>query len=512
MIQTVLVAGGGSAGLLTALIVKKTVPQVNVTVVRSSEIGVIGVGESTTVAIPGMLHGYLELDPGEFYRRVQPSWKLGLRFLWGSRPYFDYTFDSHLDWKWKELRRPNGFYCDEDFSYVNILSALMSENKAFERRQDGGPVIHRNIGYHLENRRFVAYLEDMATQRGIAILEGLIAGATQNENGITGVQLESGQTLSADLYFDCTGFRSLLLGKTLQEPYIPFKSTLFCDRALVGSWMRTQEVIKPYTTAETMTNGWCWAIEHPDIINRGYVYSSAFISDEEAEQEYRALCPMVEDAKIIPYATGRYIRGWVKNVVGIGNSAGFVEPLESTALAVICDQARIVSGILSECNQSPTPRMIQHYNHFTARLWDEIRDFLGIHYKFNTRLDSTFWRACRNDSMLGPVQELVDYYQDQGPSSFFRNELLHHNNLFTMEGYLTLLVGQKVPYRARYSPTNDELRVWQSLRATNRQRAERAYTVREALDVVMSPQCTWVPGFFKVAVDSQVTNFIGAFA
>src|SRR5262249_26931362 len=156
-------------------------------------------------------------------------------------------------------------------------------------------------------------------------------------------------------------------------------------------WPRTDEVIKPYTTAETMDAGWCWQIEHPDIINRGYVHSSSFVTPEEAEREFRAKNPKVTDTRVVPFVSGRYARGWVKNVIGIGNAAGFVEPLESTALSVICDQARIVAETLVECDQSPTGCMIDHYNRFTSRLWDEIRDFLGIHYKFNTRLDNAFW-------------------------------------------------------------------------------------------------------------------------
>src|SRR5262245_51809935 len=118
MIQSILVVGGGSAGFLAALALKKSLPDVAVRVVRSTEIGVIGVGESTTLTVPRMLHGFLELDPGEFYRQAMPSWKLGIRFLWGPRPHFDYTFDFQLDWKWQELSRPNGYYCDGDMTNV----------------------------------------------------------------------------------------------------------------------------------------------------------------------------------------------------------------------------------------------------------------------------------------------------------------------------------------------------------------------------------------------------------
>lgn len=509
MIRSVLVAGGGSAGFLTALILKKTLPDLPVTVVRSKEIGVLGVGESTTVAVPRILHGYLDLEPGEFYRRVNPSWKLGIRFLWGPRPFFDYTFDLQLDRHWTEFRRPNGFYCDEDMTYVNNLSALMSHNKVFERREDGGPFVHRCLGYHIENQRFVGYLEAMAERRGVTIIEGVITGATTDGKGVTGVTLESGQTLTADLYVDCTGFRSLLLGKALQEPFIPFRPTLFNDRARVAAWPRTDEPIQPYTTAETMDAGWCWRIDHPDYVNRGYVYSTAFISDEDAEREFRAKNPLVRDTRLVKFVSGRYERGWVKNVVAIGNAVGFVEPLESTALAVICDVARIVAQTLVECDKAPTPMMVMHYNRLNAWLWDHIRDFLGIHFKYNTRLDTPYWRACRADAHLAGIREVIDFYEDQGPSLFYRQNLLHNNDIFGLEGYLSLLVGQKVPYRARYQASEAERGHWQQMRAINRQKAEMAYTIPEALEVVASPNCQWVPGYYRCAEDARLTNYIG---
>src|SRR5215213_6550250 len=200
MIQSVLVVGGGSAGLLAALVLKKTLPELAVTVVRSLELGVIGVGESTTVAVPRTLHGYLELDPGEFHRRVLPSYKLGIRFLWGPRPHFDYTFGRQLDWKWDQLRRPNGFYCEDDFTDADLLSALMARDRAFVRQDNGLPLVEPYFGYHIENRRFVGYLEHTAPQKGIRVIDGVVTGATRDDRGVTAVHVENGPPLTADLY------------------------------------------------------------------------------------------------------------------------------------------------------------------------------------------------------------------------------------------------------------------------------------------------------------------------
>jgi tryptophan halogenase len=248
---------------------------------------------------------------------------------------------------------------------------------------------------------------------------------------------------------------------------------------------------------------------------RGYVYSSAFISDEEAEREFRTKNPKITTTRIVKFVSGRYVRSWVKNVVAVGNSAGFVKPLESTSLAIICDESRLLAEGLYETDRVPTPSLVAHYNRINARAWDIIRDFLGIHYKFNTRYDTPFWRACRADVELGPIQELVDYYCENGPSSFGRTNLIHGNDIFGMEGYLALLVGQKVPYRARYTPTAEERRLWAGIQTENRIKARTALTVREALDAVAGPNWQWVPGFFRnpaapAPTVSQLTSYIGA--
>jgi tryptophan halogenase len=515
MIHRVIVLGGGSAGFLAAITLKKKLPELSVTVVRSKEIGVIGVGESTTVALPDHLHGYLDLDIAEFYQKVLPSWKLGIRFLWGPRPFFDYAFSLQMDWKWERLAKSNGYYCEEDFSYVDVLAALMAHKKAFVRQPNGNPLITRNFGYHIENRRFVAYLEEKATQIGIVCVEDVLTGVEQDDNGITVLHLASGAALSADLYLDCSGFRSLLLGQALAAPYSSFRSTLFCDRAVTTAWTRTDETINPYTTAESMSAGWCWQIDHPDCIARGYVYSSAFISDAEAEKEFRDKNPKVEWTRLVQFRSGRFERSWVKNVVALGNAAGFVEPLESTALAVICDESRLLAECLYESDRQPGPSLADHYNRINARMWDCIRDFLGIHYKFNTRFETPFWRACRADVELGSVQELVDYYRENGPSTFARDSLIRANDFSGIEGYYVLLVGQKVPYRRRHSPTPHEWRVWQGIRAENRLKALTALSVQEALDAIAAPTWKWPPGFYRTPAPvatsvSHLTSFIGA--
>ena len=157
------ILGGGSAGFLTAITCKARVPNISVTVIRSPEIGIIGVGEATTPYVLEHLHGYLEIDPAEFYRIAQPSWKIGIRFLWGPRPYFNYSFLSQCDFQYAKLPAPTGyFYTQNDFENGCPGSALMTQDRAFLRDANGGPVIRRDTAYHIENEYFVTFLEQHA--------------------------------------------------------------------------------------------------------------------------------------------------------------------------------------------------------------------------------------------------------------------------------------------------------------------------------------------------------------
>jgi tryptophan halogenase len=158
MIENVIVLGAGSAGLMAALAIKRWFPQVKVQVVRDPALGVIGVGESTTPNVPTFLFEFLRIDPRHFYAVANPTWKIGIHFLWGPRSHFEYTFMQQLDAQWPDLPMPNGFYCNDDFSFADLSSALMSQGKAFRRAPNGAPDI-RDHAYHIFNPDYVKALE-----------------------------------------------------------------------------------------------------------------------------------------------------------------------------------------------------------------------------------------------------------------------------------------------------------------------------------------------------------------
>ncbi|HEY7088957.1 MAG TPA: tryptophan 7-halogenase [Tepidisphaeraceae bacterium] len=493
MIQNVLVLGAGSAGLFAALTLKKKIPSLGVRVVRSAALGVIGVGESTTPNLPKHLFEYMGISHRQFYALVHPTWKMGIHFIWGPREAFDYGFAQQMDAQWSDLPRPNGFYCDEDFSFADLNSSLMALGKAFPRQpQGGGPHIPDWHAFHLDNPKLVKGLEVIASEAGIEFIDANMKGAERGPAGLSAIVLEDGRKLEADFFVDASGFRSELLGRTLAEPFVSFDRSLFCDRAVVGSWERTDEPILPYTIAETMDAGWCWQIEHEDAVNRGYVFSSGSLSDDHAHAEFMRKNPKAKTwDHVVKFRSGRYQRLWIDNVLAVGNSGGFVEPLEATALMVVCWQCRTFVDFLLHSGAAPPPSLRELYNRKATETWDEIRDFLSIHYRFNTRLDTPFWQKCRAEVDVSRVAPLLDFYRENGPTGFCRHFLGTTGSQFGVEGFLVQLVGNRVPYEKRYVPTEAEWATWNRHRQDNKTQAAAGMDVKEALSYIKHPNWRW---------------------
>src|SRR4030095_1183663 len=260
-LSNVVVLGGGTAGLLAALTLRRQLPQLSIRVIHSADIGVIGVGEGTTPLFPRHLLDVLRVNPRQLYAEAQPTWKLGIRFEWGPRPQFYYSFTNQWNARWTDLPKANGYYPHDDLPPADVTTALMAHGKAALRRADGGPQFDPGYAFHIENKKLVSYLEARCREAGITLQDGIVQNVQCNGDLVTALQLDSGELITADLYIDCSGFRSELLGRALKEPYESFGDALFCDRAIIGGWQRTNEPILPYTTAETMDAGWCWQIE-----------------------------------------------------------------------------------------------------------------------------------------------------------------------------------------------------------------------------------------------------------
>ncbi|XXV27937.1 FAD-dependent oxidoreductase [Sorangium sp. So ce1389] len=373
-LRSVGVIGGGTAGYLTALALKRVFPGLKVTAVASSKIPVIGVGEATTPLLPKFLHSFLGLDVVEFYEKVRPTWKLGIKFVWGKPGdyYFNYPFE------------PGDLV--ESLVYEGHINAANSQGRLMS--MDRTPIVELPDGtwrsylqyapyaYHLENRRFVAYLAEQLSRFGVESLDRAVVDAElAGDDRIGALICEEGDRLTYDLYIDCTGFRSLLLGK-LGAKFESFASSLPTNTALTAR-VPNGGFIKPYTTARTMNNGWCWVIPHDDVDHLGYVHCSDFCSVEEAERELREAFPGLQmHTGVVKFRSGRHDHFWRGNVVAIGNSYAFVEPLESTAIHVIIEELNVLlNNFPVTLEERHIPR---HVNRRVNHRWDQLRGFLAI--------------------------------------------------------------------------------------------------------------------------------------
>jgi tryptophan halogenase len=484
-IRKIVVVGGGSAGFMAALTLVKRLPAVKVEVVHSPDIPVIGVGESTTVAIPRFLHEELQIDRQEFFRAVEPSWKLGLRLEFGvpEISHFNYPFDLQIQRLVPGSDTTVGFHMLADAADASLFGALMDRCKSPCRVQNGRLMSDSRSAYHIKNDCYIAYLQRKSIEAGASTIEGEVESVARHETGdVASLTLKDGRTVTGDFFVDCSGFRSLLLGKTLGTKFLSYAKSLLCDTAIVGQWNRSDDEIRPYTTCTTMNHGWCWRIDFHDLVTRGYVHSSAFCSIDEAMREMKEKNPQLgDDLRVLKFPSGRYENFWVGNVAGIGNASGFVEPLEATALHMIVEQSHFLSLALADGGMRVVPAIRQVENARIGRLWDDIRNFLALHYRFNRKLDTPFWRHCQETVDLAGAAPLVEYYQAAGPSALISG-LLDPVSMFNVHGYLLLLLGQQVPTVAGSPTSPQQVAAWRGLRDLFRKEAEASLPMRTALE------------------------------
>jgi tryptophan halogenase len=467
------VVGGGTAGYFAALAVKRRFPAFDVTLVESRDVPIIGVGEATTTLMPPFLHRRLGIDPVELFAAVKPTFKLGIKFEWGRG--FHYPFG--------DADPAAALRFDGDMATQSLVSLLMAADRAPVLRGPGGELVsllgRLPFAYHLDNAPFVAFLAAQAARAGIGRVEMTIEEVRLDERGVAGLRSRD-RELSFDLYVDASGFRSLLLER-LGTPFLSYAGSLFCDRAVTGTVPASDQ---PYTTAETMDAGWCWRIPVEGEDHRGYVHASAFADEDAAAAEMGRKNPGLRDLKVVRFRSGRHTEMWQKNVVALGNAYGFVEPLESTALhMVIVGVSHLLDG-LADLNSRAT---IAAANRDFGAAWDELRWFLSIHYKFNRRLETTFWRAARADVDVSGMAERIERFRREGPWP------MEGGGAFN--GVPTLLLGQEVPGGEPRSSIDPDR--WRARVADDRRLIQHALPQSEALAILAAH-----PKLLRELVDS----------
>lgn len=490
-VRSVGIVGGGTAGWFTALALRAQLPWLDVTVIEAPTIPIIGVGEASVPSLVPFLHHYLDLEVLEFTRAVRPTWKQGIRFEWGLPG--DYAFQAPFDWE------VNGIGMLGSMAETNNVSAFTLQAELMAR--DAAPILRSQKGlqsflsilafaYHLDNPRLVAFLTKTAIERGVRhvgkkLVDAVVRRAEGDDDPhVDHLVAEDGEKLAFDLYVDCSGFSSFLLEQKLGAKFESYASSLFTDSAFAFNAPHGGR-IKPYTTARTMQSGWCWNIPMIEDDHLGYVYSSAFVSDAEAEAEVRRTWPDITNGRIVRFRSGRHERAFIGNVYAIGNAYAFVEPLESTGLLMI---TRAITSLVRSFPIGPTSQAARRFvNRSTARDWDRLRWFLAAHYKFNKRLDTPFWREARADVNVTGLEAALDLFAACGPLSLLpravRSSVTDEVEVFFygLHGLDTILLGQHV---AHAPLVREPSAAWQRRRGMALEFAERALPYSEALRAV----------------------------
>jgi tryptophan halogenase len=479
--RSVGILGGGTAGYLTALALRALRPELRVTLIESSGIPIIGVGEATTPELVKFLHAkrFLGRDIVDFFRRVQPSFKLGIKFQWGLPPPYEFTFP------FQRGRLLESQVYESTLNEQSLGAMLMMRDRVPLVAETGGrqrSLLHSvRFAYHLDNERFVHYLRDEARTAGIDYVDTVITDAELSADGanVSALVGEDGRRYAFDLYVDCSGFRSVLLEKKLGSPFMSYADSLFTDCAVTAN-VPHDGTVKPYTLAETMDSGWCWNIPFESDDHRGYVFASAFTTVDKAIDEMRAKNPRMGDPKVIKFRSGRHADWWKGNVIAMGNAYGFVEPLESTALHMLVLQLEILTTHFPASRHDEAIKTV--LNGKIGRRWDALRWFLGIHYKFNRRLDTPFWRAARSDVDISGAAERVALFRERAPLSYRTSAfytVLPPEFFSDDHSFDTLLIGQQVPARC-LEPIEDAV-TWQRYRTVLQAVARDALPQHEAL-------------------------------
>ncbi|WDF56228.1 tryptophan halogenase family protein [Mucilaginibacter sp. KACC 22063] len=460
------ILGGGLAGYLTAIAFKKFF-NLPVTVIESSKIPPIGVGEATTPIMQDYLFDSLGLDKAKFYDKVEPTWKLGIKFFWGlpGDYYFNYPFDG------KDIL--SAMVHNQDINHSSLNSMMMSNDASFVAKiTDGEKSKYHSLSkslkyaYHLDNKKFIAYLKEEAMDAGVIFLDENIADAKINsETGdIECLISEGGQHFKFDFYIDCSGFKSQLLEKKMGTAYVSYKSSLYNDSAIVSEVPNFGN-IKCYTTAESMNNGWCWNIPLRHEDHRGYVFSSDFCSDDEAYEEMLLKNPtMSKDTRVIRFRSGRHTEFIKGNVAGIGNSYAFVEPLESTGVHMIIEEIIMLLNNFINLKGNPTLRTVLNKN--MNDHWDYLRYFLSIHFKFNRKFDTAYWKACRDRVDSSGFETFINLYKEIGfltkQDTTVKNVIktMVKDNLFDLYGIDHILLGQGILPKDLHKIQLDNKKEW----------------------------------------------------
>ena len=423
------IVGGGTAGWITAFIIQDSLRRkkidASVTVVEPSKIPTVGVGEATTAAFYVFLKSF-GIDEFEFFKKTGATFKLGIRHEDWRRKGF--TYYGPIDDPHQVIAAPAGAPSD----YLNVYAVaagrpiqdmhmfgplLMQWKAPYALRPDGspirlGPFLH---AYHFDQARVGKFLAGKS--QGVTIADGVVSTVERSaDGGVAALVLDTGERIEGDVFFDCSGFHKRLIVKELDAPWVSYAHELPVNRAL-PFWLPIEEgdEIPNYTRAWAQEAGWMWQIPTQDRFGCGYVYSDEFRTPEEAKLEVeRVLGREIEVRSDIRFQIGRIATPWIKNVVAVGLSSSFLEPLESTSIHGTIVQMMLFASRFLKRPDAMNDGDREDYNRRVGRQVDDFRTFVNTHY-VTERDDTPFWREVRANRIHPETKERLAHWQTAMP-------------------------------------------------------------------------------------------------
>ncbi len=425
--RKILIVGGGTSGWMTAALLATRWKDENVAIqlIESESIGTIGVGEGSTPKMRRFFDS-LNIAESEWMPRCNATYKCGIRFpSWSTRdgfksyyhPFFSQKDDASVRAFFQNAtlrsKNYNGYAHPDAFFVSNFLAS-----KRLAPTPGGNTDYHTDYAYHFDASLMGEFLREFSKNNNVSHISDTVHEVLCSENGdIRGVKTDQHGTISADFFIDCTGFAGLIINKTLDVQFLPYKDFLFNDAAVaLPTDINLKNGLPAQTVSKALKNGWMWNIPLTNRFGNGYVYSSDFTDRDSAENELRMQLGLTDDrveARHLKMRVGRSAICWKRNCIAIGLSQGFIEPLEATALMIVQDTAELFAKNIEVSGNTEKSRT--EVNTKVNSIFDGVRNYVQMHYKLNTRSDTAYWLENRkNTAISDDVTNILNIWDKGG--------------------------------------------------------------------------------------------------